>query len=92
MSRQRGDSGEAAKRDALGVRAAASPGSDRKRRRNLPSPEKKFGDHMAKNRSPGSIGQREVNLEAGKERKLAHAVGTSLARPAKPYKPEFSKT
>ena len=74
------------------MRAAASPGSDRKRRRDLPSAEKKFGDSMAKDRSPGSIGQREVNLEADKERKLAYAVSTSLARPAKPYKPEFSKT
>jgi hypothetical protein len=32
---------------------------------------------MAKNKPPGSISQREENLEARKERKLAHAVSVS---------------
>ena len=39
-----------------GVCAAASPGPGRKRREKLPSAERRFGDPMAQNRSPGSIG------------------------------------
>jgi len=51
-----------------GVYAAASPGSVGKRRRKLLFAEGKFGDRMAKSKSPGSIGRREVNPEADKEK------------------------
>ena len=51
-----------------GVRAAASPGSGWKGRRKLPSAEKQIGEGMAKIESLGAMGERKVNLEAGKEK------------------------
>jgi hypothetical protein len=66
------------------VCAAASPGAERKRRRRVSSAEEKFGDRKGKNKSTRSIGQREVNLEAGKEKETCScnpAIGGTGPRP-----------
>jgi len=40
-----------------------------------------FGDRMARNKSPGSIGQRSVNVEADKEKETCSASLAPLANP-----------
>ena len=57
-----------ARRAGLGVCAAASPGSGGQRREAFSSAEKQIGEGMAKIESLGAMGERKVNLEAGKEK------------------------
>jgi hypothetical protein len=51
-----------------GVCAAASPGGGGQRREAFSSAGEQVGDPMAKDKSLGSIGQREGNFDEGKEK------------------------